>query len=1059
MREVKVFPVDVAIASDFERTDDVTNSRQRRLDADGIPSFAWSRNLAEAPPLRSVHQPARPPVLSTETISLLPLAARLGAYVVKERARCREPFFDLNGIDLRPPDPGPFAGVPLGGLGSGSINRGFRGDFRRWNVLPGRYIHKVHHACQFSLRVKHSNSALPQACVLVDGSEAAAASCSSRELAALRSWGWKMKPDCATYHALYPRAWTVYEEPLPGVRLLCRQISPVLGSNGEGLSAEEKQGEYVESSLPCAVFEWRIENLRAADAEVSLMFTWQADAGIGESKLYIPGGIVPFERCQGRVRGVEMRGKVQSRKVFSPRDDRAASFVETTQHLLSRAPEAEYEDPFSYSLACSSQDDGSVHDKHVTGITCASFSTAWKDTSGRLDASSLWASFLCNGGLPSDIVSPGDGDLPRDSASPSSSSKTGGHCRSSGGCCFRPPAGRGCSALCQHVIVPAKGLKTLTFVLSWDVPRVRFGSGKSSLRWYSRFCGSDGDAAPSIAAWALKRYAAWEQRIEAWQAPILRDPDIPGFYKQLIFNELYYISDGGSLWTDVHSDHDTVDIPGKNCLQNFGKRDSTEKLEVVDITAPNSSAVALGRKPDVEGLLGIASANAAAGASGGNSQRVGQFVYLEGHEYLMYNTYDVHFYASWALVLNWPQLQLSLQKDIIAAIASEDQTTRVSLAGRAFHHRKVADVVPHDVGSPSEEPFLKVNTYNLQDVSRWKDLGSKFVLQVYRDFHVTGDVHYLRQAWSTMLKVMASMDKYDRDSDGLIENDGFPDQTYDIWTVTGASAYTGGLWVAALSAMVAAADALATATMAQTSLHELEPDFLHEQSQRFKDHWIRARHAYVAKLWHSSSGYFHYDSSGSGLSDSCMSDQCAGQWWARACGLPAVCDEDLSCTKACSALLSVLELNVYRFGEICAELHGQSETVRDDKGMERQCFLAGAVNGMRPGKPATAQKGRSGATVDNSCVQSREVWTGTSYGLAAAMLLESRFTSDAQTRDALRRGAFDVAKGIHRGGWNHFGYWFATPEAWEATGNVRCMGYMRPLSIWGMQWALSMRTG
>ena len=30
----------------------------------------------------------------------------------------------------------------------------------------------------------------------------------------------------------------------------------------------------------------------------------------------------------------------------------------------------------------------------------------------------------------------------------------------------------------------------------------------------------------------------------------------------------------------------------------------------------------------------------------------------------MYNTYDVHFYASWALALLWPKLQLSLQYDI-----------------------------------------------------------------------------------------------------------------------------------------------------------------------------------------------------------------------------------------------------------------------------------------------------------------------------------------------------------------------------------------------------------
>lgn len=30
----------------------------------------------------------------------------------------------------------------------------------------------------------------------------------------------------------------------------------------------------------------------------------------------------------------------------------------------------------------------------------------------------------------------------------------------------------------------------------------------------------------------------------------------------------------------------------------------------------------------------------------------------------MLNTYDVHFYASFALVMNWPLLELSLQKDI-----------------------------------------------------------------------------------------------------------------------------------------------------------------------------------------------------------------------------------------------------------------------------------------------------------------------------------------------------------------------------------------------------------
>jgi len=52
---------------------------------------------------------------------------------------------------------------------------------------------------------------------------------------------------------------------------------------------------------------------------------------------------------------------------------------------------------------------------------------------------------------------------------------------------------------------------------------------------------------------------------------------------------------------------------------------------------------------------------------------------------------------------------------------------------------------------------------------------------------------------------MAYMDQFDKDKDGMIENEGFPDQTYDTWSVSGVSAYCGGLWVAALQAASAMA--------------------------------------------------------------------------------------------------------------------------------------------------------------------------------------------------------------------------------------------------------------
>ena len=44
--------------------------------------------------------------------------------------------------------------------------------------------------------------------------------------------------------------------------------------------------------------------------------------------------------------------------------------------------------------------------------------------------------------------------------------------------------------------------------------------------------------------------------------------------------------------------------------------------------------------------------------------------------------------------------------------------------------------------------------------------------------------------------------KFDTDNDGMIENGGYADQTYDTWTATGTSAYCGGLWLAAIRVCV-----------------------------------------------------------------------------------------------------------------------------------------------------------------------------------------------------------------------------------------------------------------
>lgn len=90
---------------------------------------------------------------------------------------------------------------------------------------------------------------------------------------------------------------------------------------------------------------------------------------------------------------------------------------------------------------------------------------------------------------------------------------------------------------------------------------------------------------------------------------------------------------------------------------------------------------------------------------GGNQRMIGQFLYLEGHEYLMYNTYDVHFYASYALIMLWPQLELSLQRDIAKAVHVEDLRTRRMMGEGHICERKVK--VRHCLAPILSSPLAK----------------------------------------------------------------------------------------------------------------------------------------------------------------------------------------------------------------------------------------------------------------------------------------------------------------------------------------------------------------
>ncbi|EDO27312.1 predicted protein, partial [Nematostella vectensis] len=95
----------------------------------------------------------------------------------------------------------------------------------------------------------------------------------------------------------------------------------------------------------------------------------------------------------------------------------------------------------------------------------------------------------------------------------------------------------------------------------------------------------------------------------------------------------------------------------------------------------------------------------------------------------------------------------------------------------------------------------------------------------------------------------------------------------------------------------------------------------------------------------------------------------------------------------------------------------------------------GAVNGIRPD-----------GQLDTSSLQAEEVWTGVTYAVAASMIQEG-----------LVDEGFKTASGIYNTCFERLGMNFQTPEAIVANGNYRSLAYMRPLSIWAMQWALEKR--
>src|SRR5229473_8247215 len=94
-------------------------------------------------------------------------------------------------------DDGYWQGAPVGGFGSGTFSRTYRGDFARWHIKAGVHKYETPYANQFAMFQQSESGSQGTAQVLMTdhphGNQ-------------LSSWRWNYPVGAGEYSALYPKS-------------------------------------------------------------------------------------------------------------------------------------------------------------------------------------------------------------------------------------------------------------------------------------------------------------------------------------------------------------------------------------------------------------------------------------------------------------------------------------------------------------------------------------------------------------------------------------------------------------------------------------------------------------------------------------------------------------------------------------------------------------------------------------------------------------------------------------------------------------------------------------
>lgn len=368
-----------------------------------------------------------------------------------------------------------------------------------------------------------------------------------------------------------------------------------------------------------------------------------------------------------------------------------------------------------------------------------------------------------------------------------------------------------------------------------------------------------------------------------------------------------------------------------------------------------------------------------------NGDEPAHFGIIECPDYPLYNTLDLWVYASAGISRFFPDLAASVTRDFAREIITEDTTPRFHLRSRQRFARQRMGMAPHDLGAPNADPFFSANDYVYQDSARWKDLNAMLVICAWRD--VLRNPNRAAAHVDAINTAMTALAAFDRDGDGVIENDGFPDQTFDNIPMQGISAYCGGLWLAALRA--------ATQINLRTGNRT--------QAQRWRDLSAKGEPSWHEALWNGTC--YSVDNAGQ-FRDAVFAEQLYGPGLARMLKLGDICPPE----HARRALKEVYRRNFEEAG------HGRGVMAMTSAIHDSSLY---------------APRGEEGLQWD-------EILVGFNYSIAATMRTYG-LTGEAQTILTALAEELGPQRGLH----------FRTPAAYTVQAPlIRAQMNMRPMGIW-----------